>query len=124
MRITESKLRKLIRSVISESMDAPTGEIDVDELCLDAIEHFYIKPYEPNVNHRGDGQYNAFVFRYCFDKGMMDGDKIQDICEEVRSVLRDFDSVSTYLMGNQTQRGMKIAQTFVKGNDLIRGMKK
>ena len=123
MRITESKLRRLIRSVIAESMDVSAGEIDVDELCLDAIEHFYIKSYEPNVNHRGDGQYNAFVFNYCFHKGMTDGDKIQDICEEVRSVLRDFDSVSTYLMGNQTQRGIKIANAFtMMSHDLVRGV--
>ena len=122
MRITESRLRRLIRSVIAEGMDVPESKIDVDELCLDAIEHFYIDP-STHLNHRGDGQYNAWIMHWCYDNGLRDFSKMQNIIEKVKEVLKDLDSVSVYLMGNQTQRGMAMAQTFSKmSHDLVGGM--
>lgn len=122
MRITENRLRRIIRSVILESMGVREGEIDVDELCLDAIEHFYIDP-STHLNHRGDGQYNAWIMHWCYDNGLRDVSKMKNIIEKVKEVLKDLDSVSVYLMGNQTQRGMAMAQTFSKiSHDLARGM--
>ena len=114
MRITESKLRRVIRQVINESMDMNSSEIDIDELCLDAIEHFYISPYDPAENHRSDGRYNAWIMHWCYDNGLRDISEIKRIIEHVKDILKDLDSVSLYLMGNQTQRGMKLAGEFSK----------
>ena len=114
MRITESKLRRLIRQVINESMDMNSTEIDIDELCLDAIEHFYIKPYDRFENDRNEGRYNAWIMHWCYDSGLRDVSEIKRIIEHVKDILKDLDSVSTYLLGNQTQRGIRLAGEFSK----------
>jgi len=109
-------------------MDTNGGEIILkntinDEIILDAIEHFYLSPYDPHENHRGDGFYNAFAMNTGMDRGLSNKADIVSAMGAVREALQDFDSVSEYLMRNQTPRGMDLAQEFIKMSpDLVRGM--
>ena len=130
MRITESRLRRLIRSVISESMEFAEEDVNLDEkkkedkdikeLCLAVIKHYYI-----DNNHKSDGEYSAFIMKWCFNKYGPDMDKIRkmtDIMKEIIIVkspeefdqapnmnrMSGIDSVTDYIQANKVSEQIKI----------------
>ena len=141
MRMTESKLRRLIRSVISESMEFAEEDVNLDEkkkedkdikeLCLAVIKHYYI-----DNNHKSDAEYNAFIMKWCFKKYGPDMDKIKKMTDIMKKIIivkspeefdqapnmhrmSGIDSVTSYIQTNKVSEQIKNG-FFIKSRELLK----
>ena len=88
MRITESKLRRIIRGVIRESVDIDMT-FPLEDLLSKAKNGE--PPCEGGHSLRQDaseGEINAFVYMYCFSRDIKDPNEIEPLIVYLKNYLR------------------------------------
>ena len=88
MKITESKLRSIIRKVIRESVDIDMS-FELEDLLSKAKNGE--PPCEgghPLRQGASEGEINAFVYMYCFSRDIKDPNQIEPVIVYLKNYLR------------------------------------
>lgn len=88
MRITESKLRSVIRSVIRESVDIGMSFPLEDLLSKAKKGEPPCEGGHPLRQGASESEINAFVYMYCFDRDIKDPEQIEPVIVYLKNYLR------------------------------------